>query len=136
MDYTFSIYPNVSFISRLFFLITIGSFMYFFLADKINSLDEKFEFEEKEIQTNLLIVESIFVHLNIIYLFLVFVLKLSLPFIELDRFFKLIPEIPYLKSILLFIFFWIYIRYFIALLLSGFFAITNIRNIIMGKFKS
>ncbi len=136
MDFTFSVYPNVSFVSRLLFFIIIGSFMYFFFADKIKSAEENFVLaEDLEIQTNLLMVESVFVHLYIIYLFLVFILKISIPFLELDIYFNIIPENKYIKYIVLFIFLWLYVRYFIVLLLSGFFAFSNIRNIIMGKFK-
>ncbi len=131
MDYTFDVYPNISFVSRLLFFIIIGSFMHLFLADQLNSVDEKFIIaDERVIQNDLLLIEGVFVHLNIVYLFLVFVIKMSIPFLELDGLFNLIPQVSYVKYIVLIIFSLLYVRYFMVLFLSIFFAITDVKKFI------
>jgi hypothetical protein len=137
MDYTMDVFPNATLISRVLLFIVIGSFMYFFYGDKLNTAASKgFEGHELIIQGNLFAIEIVFVILIIGYLFLSTVFGISTSFINLDYLFKLIPSIQIIKWIVLILFLWIYVRYFFALLLAGFFTISGIRNSILGRFRN
>lgn len=135
MEYTIVTYENFSLINRLLLFIVIGSFMYFFFADKLNTANKKVLLgKQLKIQSNLFFIESIFVNMKILYLLVVCIFGVSIPIINLDYFFNLIPDNKIVKYGFLLFFLIVYFKYFIALIISGFFTLSNIKNLLFGRF--
>ena len=136
IDYTFEHYYYASILSRILFFVIIGSNIYFFFGDKLKNAGEaNFQGSELSLQANFFLIESIFVHLVILYLFLATIFYVSTPFLNLNPIFDLIPQMKGLQYIALAIFFIIYVRYFFALILSSFFTIDSIQRMVRGRLK-
>jgi hypothetical protein len=128
LEFTNNKFSNISILSQAVFIFIICTFMFYFLADKYKNLNEKnLDDQTLHFHLNMFGIESIFMVFTILYSILTSIFSFNL--LDLSRIFSLIPDgLKYLNYFAFAVFMWIYSRYFLALIISGYWGLQRIKN--------